>query len=442
MATVAPFLRKGNSPDGKKVIYLRVYIGEEEKEYSLRQKISPNNWDQVNGKVSAGEGNSRIINTLIEKKIQEIKAIFLKFEIAEQELTLEEFHRIYTGKKEEVADQKEDGSLEVDKVKDFYRFYTDQKKIIDKKIEPSTARAYHQILGSLQNFSSKLPLSKIDYDFLDRFEAHLKYDCKLEQTTVYKRMKTFKMYVKIAKKKNLIAVNPFDEYPLKDGKSNRTYLIEEDLELIKNIELIREGEKRARMLFLFQCVSGLSYSDLIELKFGDIQEDFICTERFKTDNKIEIPLIDLAQEILEQRAKQILEKVRKELIVLQEVEDIENVEIAEIPKNTVLYTLEVLKGQNVFESISNQKYNEHLHEIERKAKLSEPLTTHVARHTFATLFLENGGSLEVLQSLLGHSNIYTTGIYGKITKKRKKAEITKLNSLSVFKVNNQTNNAV
>ena len=39
---------------------------------------------------------------------------------------------------------------------------------------------------------------------------------------------------------------------------------------------------------------------------------------------------------------------------------------------------------------------------------------------------------QVLQSLLGHASIRTTQIYGKITKKRKKAELAGLNAMKAF----------
>ena len=47
----------------------------------------------------------------------------------------------------------------------------------------------------------------------------------------------------------------------------------------------------------------------------------------------------------------------------------------------------------------------------RKARLAKRLTAHALRHSFATAFLENGGSIHKLQELLGHKSIETTEIY-------------------------------
>ncbi|MBK6497208.1 MAG: tyrosine-type recombinase/integrase [Saprospiraceae bacterium] len=52
-------------------------------------------------------------------------------------------------------------------------------------------------------------------------------------------------------------------------------------------------------------------------------------------------------------------------------------------------------------------------------EIKKPLTTHIARHTFATtVLLANGVSMEATSKMLGHSSIKTTQIYGKIVESR------------------------
>src|SRR5690606_6391895 len=67
---------------------------------------------------------------------------------------------------------------------------------------------------------------------------------------------------------------------------------------------------------------------------------------------------------------------------------------------------------------TNQVMNRGLSEISQILNLKVKPTMHLARHTFAVRYLDNGGSMEVLQKLLGHKKIGTTQIYGKITDKR------------------------
>lgn len=46
-----------------------------------------------------------------------------------------------------------------------------------------------------------------------------------------------------------------------------------------------------------------------------------------------------------------------------------------------------------------------------KLDLPEGQLTHILRHTFASHFIMNGGSLKVLQEILGHEDIKTKMIY-------------------------------
>src|SRR5687768_12111926 len=64
---------------------------------------------------------------------------------------------------------------------------------------------------------------------------------------------------------------------------------------------------------------------------------------------------------------------------------------------------------------SNQKFNSYLKEIAALCGINKNLTTHTARHTFATtVTLSNGVPLETVSALLGHKSIRTTQIYAKI----------------------------
>jgi site-specific recombinase XerD len=78
---------------------------------------------------------------------------------------------------------------------------------------------------------------------------------------------------------------------------------------------------------------------------------------------------------------------------------------------------------------SNQKYNVYLKEIMNICNIDINLTTHTARHTFATtIALDNGISMETVSKILGHSNTKITQHYGKITDTRIRSEMLELNN--------------
>ena len=68
---------------------------------------------------------------------------------------------------------------------------------------------------------------------------------------------------------------------------------------------------------------------------------------------------------------------------------------------------------------SNQKMNAYLKEIGDLASITKVLTTHIARHTFATtVTLENDVPLETVSKMLGHTKLTTTQIYAKMKDKK------------------------
>lgn len=50
-------------------------------------------------------------------------------------------------------------------------------------------------------------------------------------------------------------------------------------------------------------------------------------------------------------------------------------------------------------------------QIANRAKLTQSVTPHILRHTFATLALQKGISLASVQKILGHDRLTTTSIY-------------------------------
>lgn len=79
--------------------------------------------------------------------------------------------------------------------------------------------------------------------------------------------------------------------------------------------------------------------------------------------------------------------------------------------------MEILKKYNYqLPHISNQKANDNLHLIQDKLNINKPLTTHVARHSFATLCLSYDIPIENVARMMGHSNIKTTQVYARILK--------------------------
>ena len=148
---------------------------------------------------------------------------------------------------------------------------------------------------------------------------------------------------------------------------------------IPRMELVRDA-------FLFQCYSGLAFIDLSELKAEHIVEDnegnlWIRKARQKTNIMCNVPLLDIPIQILEKyKGHPLCNKTGKLLPVL-----------------------------------SNQKMNSYLKEIADLCAIKKNLSTHSARHSYATsVCLANGVSIENVAKMLGHSNISMTKRYARV----------------------------
>ena len=99
--------------------------------------------------------------------------------------------------------------------------------------------------------------------------------------------------------------------------------------------------------------------------------------------------------------------------------------------------LKLIKDENknggagkVFKTFAEQTMNKKLKDICELAGIRKRVTTHVARHTFATLFLErNPGDVATLNRLLGHSRLQETMVYVSISEKVKKRQLSKFDGM-------------
>ncbi len=133
------------------------------------------------------------------------------------------------------------------------------------------------------------------------------------------------------------------------------------------------------------CFTGLSYIDIKTLTHDKIQrmdfdgEEWIITRRTKTRVSSNVPLMEIAKELIERYKG-------------------------------------LAGGDLVFPIPSNSVCNRHLKQIAKACGIHKEIGFHLSRHTFATtVYLCNGGTIEALSKILGHKHISTTQIYAEVT---------------------------
>ena len=70
--------------------------------------------------------------------------------------------------------------------------------------------------------------------------------------------------------------------------------------------------------------------------------------------------------------------------------------------------------------------NAYLKEIADLCGIEKNLTTHCARHTFATLLVTSGVNIFTVSKLLGHKNINSTLVYAKVINEEKEKAVNSL----------------
>ncbi|RZJ79296.1 MAG: site-specific integrase, partial [Chryseobacterium sp.] len=159
------------------------------------------------------------------------------------------------------------------------------------------------------------------------------------------------------------------------------------------------------------CYTGLAYTDVKNLRKNHINkgidgEQWIVKVRQKTNTRSAIPILPQAQILLDKYADH-----------------------------------PMCEGNMLLPVHSNQKMNEYLHEIAAICGINKKLTTHIARHTFATtVTLLNGVPIESVSQMLGHTNIRTTQQYAKVVDIKVGADMARLREKLLQKSNNKKSN--
>lgn len=127
---------------------------------------------------------------------------------------------------------------------------------------------------------------------------------------------------------------------------------------------------------------------------------------------------------LDKHYKSILEK--DGYVNSRQKSDVEaNIPLLEIPLN-IIRKYRKLGSDKLLPMHTNQKINEYLKEIANLCGIKKKLTTHCLRHTFGTIMLTKGVSIESVSKMLEHTNITTTQIYAKILNEKNNVQLIRL----------------
>lgn len=370
--------------NGQVSVYVRITVNGKRVNISLKRKVALSEWNSLKGRARGTKQESRLLNRYLgqvqsriyesyeqlraEKELisaQTIKARFLGEDDNEYSLlTLVDYHNT------QMSETLSYGTLK--------NYFTTQKYI-------------KQFLQEKRK-KDDIYLSKLTFCFVVDFEkflrAHIPEDHQkpMGNNTVMKHIQRLRKMVTLSYKMEWIDKDPFIRFKPNYIRNDREFLREDELNSIEEKQFDIERLQIVKDLFIFSCYTGLSYIDVMQLTEDNIQLGidgnlWIITSRQKTDKKVRIPILEVANQIIKKYQGHIKAK----------------------------------SSGTLFPVISNQKLNSYLKEIADLSGVKKNLTFHMARHTFATtITLSNGVPIETVSKLLGHTKIATTQIYARV----------------------------
>jgi site-specific recombinase XerD len=266
------------------------------------------------------------------------------------------------------------------------------EELLGIEYAPGTLERYKTSLKHTINFIkwkyniSDINIDKIDHAFITEYEFYLRSVHKCANNTAVKYIKNFHKIINQCLANGWLVKDPFVNYKSKVREVVRVFLTEEEIERIISKTFVSQRLELVRDIFVFSCFTGLAYIDVKQLTRNHISigidgDKWIFTTRQKTETLSKIPLLPMAQQIIDKYENHPLSNNENRLLPI----------------------------------LSNQKMNAYLKEIADVCGINKDLTFHIARHTFATtVTLSNGVPLETVSKMLGHTNLKTTQHYAKI----------------------------
>jgi integrase len=214
---------------------------------------------------------------------------------------------------------------------------------------------------------------------------------KLAINTASSYYKNFIMVLKRGFREKLLSKNlAEDARHIREQETHREYLSERELTKLWKTPI---KINKVKHMALFSALTGLRFSDILNLSWEDVYEDthqsnYVQFREKKTGNITNHPISETALKILKEQDT---------------------------------------KEGEIFVDI---KYSQIIHPLKKWLKdagIHKKISFHNFRHSYATLQLANGTDIYTVSKLLGHKNVSTTQIYTKVMDHNKVKAANRIN---------------
>lgn len=373
--------RKKLLKDGTASIFVRVTFNRLSSEMTTGKSVMPSHWIAAKGRVRN--------NTLINKQIN---SFLDQLEYTLHDLTLQIQKEGKQVSAKEILDRYK--NLNVPKpqigILALYKEHNQElKELVGISVALGTYKRHETSLKLFHKFllhkyqMEDVAVNELNVEMLQKYQHYLMATRHNNNNTAVKYIRNLGKIINVAVSRKLIQSSPVEDMKLKTEMVDKGFLTKTELTKLSDKEFGVARLEQVRDVFLFCCYTGLSYVDVHSLTANDIVEEngrlWIRKARHKTNVMCHIPILKPAKNILDK------------------------------------YSSSYHKDGKLLPVLSNQKMNAYLKEIAAIVNINKDLTTHLARHTFATtVILANHVSIENVSKMLGHSNIRMTQHYARI----------------------------
>ena len=404
-------------------IRMRVNFASKRIEFTTGYRIDATKWDADKQRVKNGCSNklkqsASEINASLLEYYTEIQSIFKRFEVEDvmptPEQIKEAFNALHKPVSEEPKPKKE--ALPCDFFQVFDDFVEDCGR--QSNWTDSTFEKFAAVKNHLTNFREGLTFEFFDERGLNDYVGYLRDVKEMRNTTIGKQLSFLKWFLRWAFKKGVHQNNAYDSYKpkLKSTQKKIIFLTWDELNRLREFKIPsnKQALERVRDVFLFQCFTGLRYSDVFNLRRSDIKGDHIEVTTVKTSDSLIIELNNHSKAILD-KYKDVTFEDDKVLPVItnQKMND---------------YLKELAELAGIAEPIRQTYYkgNERIDEVIPKYAL---LGTHAGRRTFICNALALGIPPQVVMKWTGHSDYKAMKPYIDIADDIKANAMSKFNQL-------------
>lgn len=379
--------RKGRpNKEGEIPILLRITMNGQRTEIYTNRYVKPDNWSAAKGQAKGTTKKDKELNRYLDTIRTKICEIHNQLVMRDEMITPDVLKKAFLGK------------LEKPKMlcEAFREVNTKMRDKFERgDIVEATVLRWERCVKYLEEFlvlnegAKDVPMKKLTSGMVDDFEHFLRVRKQCANNAAVKYIRYLKNVAHVGLANKWIEDDPFLGKRYTRTKAERGHLTEEELTKIMEVDLrLFPRLDLVRDTFVFCCFTGLAFIDVSTLTRDQIITDedgetWIRKNRQKTGEVSTIPMLAIP--------KAIAEKYRNNPKAVE--------------KNVVIPV------------ISNQRMNSYLDEVAAKAGVTKHLTTHLARHTFATMSLNNHVPIETISKMLGHTDIATTQIYAKMLDK-------------------------